>query len=796
MSWFASLFGGNRKRKPRAAAPSKRTALSLSFERLESRTLLTASGSLAGNLLTITGGATTRDDIQVSLDARSQELLLLDAGRIVDRFDATQVLMIEVNAQGTADDIIRIDDDVTAIAEINAGDGNDRIFAGGGPTVIDAGEGDNVLYGGPQLTTLTSGAGNDRLYAREGTTIFDPGAGNNILFEVKNDDTVISGTNNRILFNVQAIPVELTAAEVDQLLNRASAATPSEDGIIAIVDRGGRILGVRVEDDVNVVTPGILNPNDSLVFAIDGAVALARTGAMFGNNQAPLTSRTIQFISQSTITEREVNSSPDVDGGLAGPNTTLFGPGFVAPIGVGGHFPPRVPQTPQVDLAQIEHTNRDSSAFGPGLTGRFNVANSLTPPVSFGVASGQNPDALPRGIGTLPGGIPIYKNGFEVGGIGVFYPGDTGYASESNSSLSADYDPSKLDRSFEAEFVSFSAVGGIPGQFPIGTLDGVPPVVGITLPNGRIDLVGITLDIFGPGGRMGPDNLVAFGRTLGTGTVNGDNAGFPSRPGEPVEDGFIVAPTAGSNPGVNLTTGDINQIINQGIAQANETRAAIRLPAGTPGKFVFAVSDLQGNVLALFRQPDATTFSLDVAVAKARNVAYYANPALLQPEDRVPGVPAGVAMTNRTFRYLGQPRYPEGIDGSPPGPFSILTDGGVDPLTGLQVGPPLPATAFDSVMGFDAFNIGTNFRNPINPENQNGVVFFPGAVPLYKFDTATGRHVLVGGLGVSGDGVDQDDVVTAAAARGFEPPDALRADMYFHRGVRLPYQKFNRNPEG
>ena len=50
---------------------------------------------------------------------------------------------------------------------------------------------------------------------------------------------------------------------------------------------------------------------------------------------------------------------------------------------------------------------------------------------------------------------------------------------------------------------------------------------------------------------------------------------------------------------------------------------------------VFAVSDKQGNILGLYRMPDATYFSIDVAVAKARNVAYYANPSQLQPIDEV-----------------------------------------------------------------------------------------------------------------------------------------------------------------
>jgi hypothetical protein len=176
-------------------------------------------------------------------------------------------------------------------------------------------------------------------------------------------------------------------------------------------------------------------------------------------------------------------------------------------------------------------------------------------------------------------------------------------------------------------------------------------------------------------------------------------------------------------------------------------------------------------------------------VAKARNVAYYADPVELQPIDKVPGLPRGVAMTNRTFRYLAEPRFPEAIDINPPGPFSILNETGV-----RNDGPPLPASAFQSVQGFDSFNPQSNFHDPFNIANQNGVVFFPGSGPLYK-DLGSTSRTLVGGLGVSGDGVDQDDDVTFEAVTGFTPPAVVkRADEVFVRGVRLPYQKFNRQP--
>src|SRR4051812_22169210 len=90
----------------------------------------------------------------------------------------------------------------------------------------------------------------------------------------------------------------LSTQDVQTLLNRAARATASDDAIVAVVDRGGNLLGVRVEGNVS---PAITGNTEKLVFAIDGAISEARTGAFFANNAAPLTSRTIQNISQSTM---------------------------------------------------------------------------------------------------------------------------------------------------------------------------------------------------------------------------------------------------------------------------------------------------------------------------------------------------------------------------------------------------------------------------------------------------------------------------------------------------------------
>jgi hypothetical protein len=95
------------------------------------------------------------------------------------------------------------------------------------------------------------------------------------------------------------------------------------------------------------------------------------------------------------------------------------------------------------------------------------------------------------------------------------------------------------------------------------------------------------------------------------------------------------------------------------------------------------------------------------------------------------------------------------------------------------------------VFGYAAFHPGANFRDPFNILNQNGIVFFPGSAALYRGTD------LIGGFGASGDGVAQDDVVTGASAEGFGVPATVpRADQVLYKGVRLPYQNFDRNPEG
>jgi uncharacterized protein GlcG (DUF336 family) len=64
---------------------------------------------------------------------------------------------------------------------------------------------------------------------------------------------------------------------------------------------------------------------------------------------------------------------------------------------------------------------------------------------------------------------------------------------------------------------------------------------------------------------------------------------------------------------------------------------------------------------------------------------------------------------------------------------------------------------------------------------EGGLIEFPGGVPLYH----DGK--LVGAIGVSGDGVEQDEHVAVAGAKGYEAPKAIRVDTVLNGGA--PYTK-------
>ena len=68
---------------------------------------------------------------------------------------------------------------------------------------------------------------------------------------------------------------------------------------------------------------------------------------------------------------------------------------------------------------------------------------------------------------------------------------------------------------------------------------------------------------------------------------------------KPPPEGDLVAPRA--RPVGGLTQDEVQGIVNAAVAEANLTRAVIRLPIGSRARMVIAVSDLDGTIIALHR---------------------------------------------------------------------------------------------------------------------------------------------------------------------------------------------------
>jgi uncharacterized protein GlcG (DUF336 family) len=488
----------------------------------------------------------------------------------------------------------------------------------------------------------------------------------------------------------------LAAGDVQNVVN-AALNSVNVDMVVAVVDRAGIVLAVYRTQNAPTTAVGNYGVAKN---ANDVAVALARTGAFFSNDQAPLSSRTVRYLS-------------------------------------GIHLPPGVINQPNADLYGIENTNRGCTLVNtPAYQAVLPPATALGGGPGAGILTGKADvfDSDPNAVN--PGGVPIFDQPTAsstptvLGGIGVV-------TSSGNLNVAeyAALTGSTTERASLQETLGLKSLPA-PGAVFIGGI-ALPFVNQTTLPTG-----------------------------FSAGPVAGNGAFLIapiSSTGQPPE-GDLIPPIAG--PVGGLSAGEVTTILDNAEGTAMVTRAAIRLPLGSRTRMVIAVADLDGTLIGLRRMQDSTVFSIDVAASKARNMTYFNSSARTAAD--LPGVPMGTAVTNRTISFGAMPLYPPGIGGN---------------------GPPYNPGPFFNLFLFDTANPCTQGMQ-VGPQNvmKSGVVFFPGSAGLYR------SGVLVGGLGVSGDGVDQDDYVSNGGTLGFEAPLAIRADQVIDQGVRLPYQKFPRDP--
>ncbi len=517
----------------------------------------------------------------------------------------------------------------------------------------------------------------------------------------------------------------LTADDVRTIIAQgvSTAVAMNKKVTIAVTDHEGNVLGIFAMTGAN--TDSVISGGGSGGFegfvapSIFAVHSKAGTAALFSTGGNAFTTRTASFIIQE-------------------------------------HFPPDVDNRPGGPLFGVQFSSLACS--------------------DIAVAG------LPLGLSGDPGGIPLYKNGVAVGGVGV----------EGDGVYTIDRIPTDNDQPFE-EIIAVAAAQ----NYSAPTLIRADNILieGIRLPFSNITSVPPATQI--PFGSL-PGSVVpafpiraALPSAFLPVTLNGISGEADPR---------FYPPVAGSA----LTAAEVTQILGSAAALANITRAGIRQPLGSNARVSIAVADVDGRILGIFRQLDAPVFGFDVSAQKARTVAFMnrANAAAVlratgfgSYADRAAAdgllFNGTIAFSDRGFGFLNRPLFPDGINDTAPGPFSVALGSWSPFNVGFQsdlifdaVTSPAPPCLKNSKMVKKLLQCGctpiTNLRN--------GLQIFAGGIPLFK------NGVMVGAIGISGDGIEQDDFIAAGGANNFAPPIEIRSDQFFVRGVRLPFLKFPPRP--
>jgi len=571
----------------------------------------------------------------------------------------------------------------------------------------------------------------------------------------------------------------LASAEVERILAQGASEAQARGApaTIAVVDRVGNVLGVF---QMSGADPGFeLRSGRGAVGGIEGirlptgrlpsvlaAISKALTGAFLSSEGNAFSTRTASQIVQENFNPREISQ----------PSGPLYGVQFS--------------QLPCSDV-MISH-------------------ESLGPRPS------------PLGLAGDPGGLPLYKDGRLVGGVGVI----------SDSLYSIDLDITDVDSDQDELIAANAALGFMApadrradritadgrtfrftdAEARASTATDVPALRDIP---GAVPLVAGFFDgrtragvAFGTKESGFRPDEVAFADVGAQILVDSRNQNrYEPRPGS---DGFLSA-------------SEVTSIVKNGLRVAGRARAQIRRPLGSAAEVTIAVVDTRGTILALARTSDAPVFGTDVAVQKARTAAFFSRPLAASDLRSIPATvyaatgessnpgayllatqafladpgafANGIAHTGRSIGNLHRPLFPDGVFGTSGGPLSTPYSNWSPFHVGLQ------SDLVNSALLGQGKGVGCSFL----PEIFNGIQIFPGSVPIYR------GGQLVGAIGVSGDGVDQDDMIAflglANAGRELltgigNAPKERRADSIEPRGlgsrlryVQCPQAPFNNSTE-
>jgi uncharacterized protein GlcG (DUF336 family) len=542
------------------------------------------------------------------------------------------------------------------------------------------------------------------------------------------------------LYDVPAA-LSLSQTEVQQVIAQgvAEAQARALPATFAVVDRVGNVLAVFAMNGANPRLQVPRGPNGSshdlqgvdVLGAVAGAIAKAITGAYLSSGGNAFSTRTASMIVQE-------------------------------------HFPPSAAARglESGPLSGVQFSQLPCS----DLAARFNG--------NVGTDGFIGPKRSPLGLAADPGGFPLYKNGVLVGGIGVMADGVYGF----------DPEVQDVDQDRE-ELIALAASTGFAAPAEIradrisvdGTLlrfsDATPgdlasnpaAAPAFTAVNGT---AGALVSVRGYyDSTMG----VSPGRAYGT-EVSGIRPASGAEFSNP--DAFILTNGAGANrypirAGTDsaLTAAEVAALLEEAFRVMSSARAQIRRPLDSRAQVSISVVDSNGAVLGLVRSPDAPIFGIDVSLQKARTAAFFSSASAAATveahtdSDVRQFIPAArtffadpaaftgrFAFTARAIGNISRPYFPDGELGRPPGPFSRPIAEFNPFSTGLQSA--LVEADVRAHVNFVLGGADTPAQCTHTPRLANGIQIFPGSVPIYR------GGVLVGGIGVSGDGIDQDDMIS------------------------------------
>ena len=608
-----------------------------------------------------------------------------------------------------------------------------------------------------------------------------------------NSATAVSPTNvSNCLGNCAGPTTFLTVSDVQSVIARAVAEMQARNvnGTVAVTDRVGNVLAVyQMNGAPPTVTVGLTAIGTPVVGGLEGvniipstlaAISKAITGSYLSSEGNAFSTRTASQIIQQ-------------------------------------HFNPGELLTPSGPLSGVQFSSLPCS----DLVSRF-----LT-----GGTPGAGPYRAPLGLSADPGGFPLYKGGTPVGGVGISADGvyaldpmvtDLDTDMEEAVALAATFGlAAPVDRRADR-----LTVVGRSARFSDTTFDQLQSNVAQPPSFGSLSGLGTLVPVTGYFDGVAIQQGTVFG--LAPSGIRPDTLDFPGL------DAFVLVDNTNTErfrprPGTEAT-GALNQtevrtLLQSALGIANMARAQIRMPLGTAARVTVSVVDSNGVILGIARTRDAPVFGTDVSLQKARTAAFFSTANAASSLTALPpavylngglvvlqnsplgqyvtalqasmGLPnaltdGSIAFTSRAIGAVARPFLPDGVDTNPNGPLAKPIGQWSPFSTGVQLD-----LAYNAIVQHVGFVVGaapdvaqnctgnTGLSGGFSTSNAipglaNGFQIFPGSAPVYR------GNQLVGAVGVSGDGVDQDDMVAFLGVQGAatqlasisNAPTMMRADQF------------------